>query len=76
MGEWGRLLIQTYIYAPHTVFLLQLQHASQQSEATYDSISITPAAGTRQDAVHACMFTLQHVDCVGIDMHWASACRL
>jgi len=26
---------------------LQLQHASQQSEATYDPISITPAAGHR-----------------------------
>ena len=50
---------------------LQLQHALQPSEATYDptiiSISITPAAG-KADLVPACMFTLQHVDCVGIDM--------
>ena len=38
---------------------------------TYDpaiiSISITPAAG-KADLVPACMFTLQHVDCVEIDM--------
>jgi len=42
---------------------LQRQHASQQSEATYDPISITPAAGraARRGA------TLQHVDSVGID---------
>ena len=47
---------------------LQLQHALQPSiaVATYDPaiISITPAAG-KADLVPACMFTLQHVDCVG-----------
>jgi len=51
---------------------LQLQHALQPSVATYDptiiSISITPAAG-KTDLVPTCMFTLQHVDCVGIYMH-------
>ena len=34
---------------------------------TIISISITPAAG-KADLVPACMFTLQHVNCVGIDM--------
>ena len=45
-GEWGRNA-DTDVYAPHMVLPLQPQHASQQSEATYDPIglSITPAAG-------------------------------
>ena len=48
----------------------QLQHASQQSEATYDPISITPAAGraARRGA------TLEHVDCVGIGRPMLCAC--
>jgi len=58
-GETGERVrgSDTDVYAPHTVFPLQLQYASQQSEATYDPVSITPAAARATWPVRACMFT-------------------
>jgi len=42
------MLTQTYIMHPIMVLPLQPQHASQQSEATYDPYQITPAAEGRR----------------------------
>jgi len=47
-GEWGRNADTDVYYAPHMVLPLQPQHASQQSEATYDPYQITPAAEGRR----------------------------
>ena len=68
-GDGGEL-IQRYAVFPQCSCSCST-HYSHLAVATYDpaiiSISITPAAG-KADLVPACMFTLQHVDCVGIDM--------
>jgi len=71
-GELQAKLIQRYAVFPQCSCSCSCStHYSHLAVATYDpaiiSISITPAAG-KADLVPACMFTLQHVDCVGIDM--------
>jgi len=52
----------------HIVELLPL--LSQNIIST--DLSQLPQAAGRADMVCDCMFTLQHVDCVGIGMQWAS----
>ena len=65
-GELQAKLIQRYAVFPQCSCSCSTHH-SHLAVATYDpaiiSISITPAAG-KADLVPACMFTLQHVDCV------------